>query len=96
MLGVVSKIAHLGGHRPRKTQIAGETDVPLHGGYDLATCSGQRLIDASIRGSIPPPTQTFPLDSVKDALQRLRERKLSGRIVLLPSDSPSVSRATAA
>ncbi len=42
-----------------------------------------------------PPTQTFPLDSVKEALHRLRDRRLSGRIVLLPSDS-SVSRATAA
>jgi len=42
-----------------------------------------------------PPTVTFPLDSVKEALHRLRDRRLSGRIVLLPSDSP-VSRATAA
>lgn len=42
-----------------------------------------------------PPTETFPLDSVKEALHQLRDRRLSGRIVLLPSDS-SVSGATAA
>jgi NADPH2:quinone reductase len=34
-----------------------------------------------------PPTTTFALDRVKDALHRLRERQASGRIVLLPESA---------
>lgn len=33
-----------------------------------------------------PPTSMFPLDMLTDALHQLQERKLSGRIVLLPSE----------
>jgi NADPH2:quinone reductase len=43
-----------------------------------------------------PPTMTFPLDSVRDALRQLRNRQVSGRIVLLPSETPNVSAQPAA
>lgn len=33
-----------------------------------------------------PPTSTFELDRVKEALRKLKERQVSGRIVLLPSE----------
>lgn len=35
-----------------------------------------------------PPTTTFGLDFVKEALHKLEERRVSGRIVLLPSEAP--------
>jgi NADPH2:quinone reductase len=43
-----------------------------------------------------PPTTTFPLDSVHDALRQLRNRQVSGRIVLLPTETPNVAAQPAA
>jgi hypothetical protein len=39
---------------------------------------------------------TFPLDSVRDALRQLRNRQVSGRIVLLPTETPNVAAQPAA
>ena len=35
----------------------------------------------------PPPTQTFKLEEVKDTLQQFKDRRLSGRLVLLPAEA---------
>ncbi len=51
----------------------------------IRECYGEifRLYQA---GSLrPPPTETFALDQVKEALHHLRDRKAAGRIVVLPS-----------
>jgi len=37
----------------------------------------------------PPPTTTFSLEEVTEALHKLKQRQVSGRIVLLPSGQAS-------
>jgi len=43
-----------------------------------------------------PPTTAFGLDLVKEALHKLQERDISGRIVLLPSEASATGAQTAA